>query len=64
MKQLPCPKGFTARVDSGPHLKLSGDAPAKKNRKSRGAASAGSQPKQLLARRCVPDAPKKKPSAR
>jgi hypothetical protein len=65
MKTLPCPKGFTAQVDTGPHLKLATEAAVgkkrrgKKNDYSETASPASKAAKPVLARRCVPDQPKK-----
>jgi hypothetical protein len=66
MKDLPCPPGFTARFEAGPHLKIAAAASAKKkNRKAKKNADSsaspaeGRKPKEVSARRCVADPAKK-----
>jgi hypothetical protein len=61
MKELPCPHGFTAVTDSGPHLVIAAQAQAKGGRKKNSSQEADGKPamKKTLARRCVPDKPKK-----
>ena len=62
MKDLPCPKGFTAETDSGPHLELAQTAAAsgRKKKASKDAAKPKAM-KKTLARRCVPDKPQSAP---
>ena len=65
MKDLPCPPGFTARVDAGPHLKLAAATSAKKKTgkaKKNADSAASPKPKEVLARRCVADSAKKSAS--
>jgi hypothetical protein len=66
MKELPCPKGFTAQTDSGPHLHLAqAQASANSGRRKPAGKDAAQMPamKNTMARRCVPDKPKKATAA-
>jgi hypothetical protein len=65
MKELPCPKGFTAQTDSGPHLQTTTQTPAKSGRRKTAGREAAQTPtmRSSMARRCVPDKPKKEAAA-
>jgi hypothetical protein len=65
MKELPCPKGFTAQTDSGPHLQTTTQTPAKSGRRKTAGREAAQTPtmRSSMARRCVPNKPKKEAAA-
>jgi hypothetical protein len=61
MKELPCPQGFTAQTDSGPHLQTEGKSHHHNDSSQDGAQAP--EMKKPVARRCVPDKPKKAATA-
>ena len=64
MSELPCPKGFSAQTDSGPHLETAAPAERKAPGK-KGSAEEAAPPakRKTMARRCVPDKPRKTAAA-